>query len=431
MKGQEYLVLVTHVSQSDFGGGASIAAVRLHLALRRAGVDSQMYVRDKRSTDSSVLRYQLPARRILRVRQRLSTEWLDLKYRAQLRNREPGMELFTTDQTSYGRNMVKQMPDCDLINLHWVAGFVDYTTFFTEVATQVPLVWTLHDMNPLTGGCHYTFNCNRYEETCGECPQLGSARIPDLSTRVWQRKQKSYAQIPERGLHIVTPSRWLAGKAQHSALLSNYPITVIPNGVDTTVFSPRDRALARAALEIPSSAHVILFGAASMQNRRKGFRLLNTALNHLGDCSDLWLLSFGGHQEPLEGSMPHIHVGHVENERWLALIYSAADLFVIPSLEDNLPNTVLESMACGTPVIGFDVGGIPEMVRPELSGDLVPAGDVAALGRALSRLLRDSERRQRLSEGSRRLVEQEYSLMVLAERYTRHYQDVLERFRAS
>lgn len=418
-------LIVTHVSSSDISGGAAIAAFRLHQGLRGAGIDSQMYVRRKNSFCDSVRAYARPESSAAWARHLIGAEWLDLDHRRRLRKRPPALELFTSDRSVYRRNMVAQIPQCDLVNLHWVSGFVDYPVFFPEVSATTPIVWTLHDMNPMTGGCHYAFNCVRYTEQCGQCPQLGSNRAQDYSAQIWQRKHRSYAQIPNGNLHFVAPSRWLAEQAQKSTLLSEFPITVIPYGLDTTVFTPRDRRLSRQALEIPLSAKVVLFGAATLQNQRKGFRLLTEALASMTDRRELWLLSFGGRGAPIDGDITHVDIGSVENDRFLALIYSAADLFVIPSLEDNLPNTVLEAMACGTPVVGFDAGGIPEMVRPGISGALVPGGDVSALRQAIEEMLDDDGTRQRMSENCRRIVEQEYPLALQAERYTALYKEIL------
>jgi glycosyltransferase involved in cell wall biosynthesis len=217
----------------------------------------------------------------------------------------------------------------------------------------------------------------------------------------------------------------LADQVKASTLLSRFPVTTIPNGLNPAIFAPRDKTVARNTLEIPPSARVILFGAATLQSRRKGFKLLVEALQTMIDVEDLWLLSFGGLGAPMESRIPHVHMGSIENERLLALIYSAADLFVIPSLEDNLPNTIMESMACGTPVIGFEAGGIPEMVRPGDTGLLAPVGNVSALRDAIAKLLGDRDTRHKLSRNCRRIVEQEYSSARQAERYTSLYREIL------
>ena len=186
-----------------------------------------------------------------------------------------------------------------------------------------------------------------------------------------------------------------------------------------------NNAAARAALQVPQDVQVVLFVADGVDNQRKGLALLVEALAGLTMSDDLFLLILGRGQSTLELSFPHVHLGHVENDRLLPLIYSAADLFIIPSMQDNLPNTVLESLACSTPVVGFDVGGIPDMVRPGETGSLVPAGDVIALRDAISRLLHDHEMRASMSAACRRVAVEEYRLEIQARRYADLYDSIV------
>jgi glycosyltransferase involved in cell wall biosynthesis len=289
----------------------------------------------------------------------------------------------------------------------------------------VPVFWTLHDMNAFTGGCHYDAGCGRYEQSCGTCPQLDSGRPDDVSHRIWLRKKRAFAQIALDQLHFISPSHWLADTLKRSSLLANRPVTVIPYGVDIDDFAPRDRRLARNVLGIPPDAAAILFVADSVENRRKGFARLAEVLADLRDVPNLWAISVGRNKPVANFSAEHLHLGYVDNDRLLSLIYSAADAFAIPSLQDNLPNTVLESMACGTPVVGFDVGGIPDMVRPGVTGFLAPMGDVTAFRVALSTLLQDSVLRAELAANCRRLAKEEYALDIQASHYLRLYKSVV------
>jgi glycosyltransferase involved in cell wall biosynthesis len=335
------------------------------------------------------------------------------------------LEPFTDDRTRFGDQAIAQLPSADVINLHWIRRFIDLRAFFSAVS--VPVVWTLHDMNAFTGGCHYDEDCGKYIKNCGACPQLGSNNDRDLSRKIWKRKEEAYSHISPGQMHIVALCRWMKREVERSSLLGRFPVTIIPNGVDTDQFSPRDGLSMRRALGIPESAKVLLFVAQSTTNRRKGFGLLKKTLQGLQKRrSDLFLLSVGAFDAEMDRSANQLHLGRIQSDRLLSSIYSAADVFVIPSLQDNLPNTVLEAMACGTPVVGFDTGGIPDMVRPGETGWLAEVGDVRALREATEQALSDDGARARIGHQCRSVVEEEYTLEIQAERYRRLYEDVLK-----
>jgi glycosyltransferase involved in cell wall biosynthesis len=359
--------------------------------------------------------------RLRRVLQR-ELIWRDfVRYQS---SRPPGYDSFTDDRSEHGVAPLRQLPFCEVINLHWVAGFLDYQSFFSLLPKDVSLVWTLHDMNPFTGGCHYSEGCSRYTQSCGACPQLGSHKLKDLSHKIWQRKQKAFAKLESDRLHIVTPSIWLAEEAKRGSLLERFPISDIPHGINTEVFSPQDPNSARAALELPQNAKVVLFIAVSTATRRKGFVYLAEALSGLKEIPNLLLVSLGHGKPTIHSDIAHLHLGHIDNDRILSLIYSSAEIFAMPSLEDNLPNCVLESMSCGTPVVGFNVGGIPEMVRQGVTGLLVPPQDVKALRAAITELLQDSAKRTKMAANCRTIATEEYSLEVQVQRYVDLYETI-------
>ena len=366
-----------------------------------------------------------------RLRRRMRREWTACGLARYRMSRPLGYELFSDDRTEYDADLLSQLPPCDVINMHWVAGFVGYEPFSTRAPKHTPVVWTLHDMNPFTGGCHYDYGCSRHADSCGACPQLGSDDAKDLSHQIWRRKRRVFEQVKSGRLRIVTPSRWLAKEAERSVLFGRFPISVVPYGLDTDVFSPRDRRIARAALEVPQDARVILFAADSTDNRRKGFALLTQALAGLANLAALFLVSLGSGMPAIGVSVPHMHLGYLANDRLLSLAYSAADLLVVSSLQDNLPNTVLESLACGTPVVGFNTGGIPDMVRPGVTGLLVPTGNIGGLREAIAELLRDSDARAEMSINCRRIAVEEYALEVQARRYVDLYEKMLTESRKS
>ena len=415
-------IRVVHISANDIRGGAARAAYRLHSALNAAGVVSRMFVRKRTSQDSSASAVKQTngwLRRRLRAwrKQRIKREFE--QYQGIL---GVDYDFFTDDRSIYGNEALEQLPDCDVIHLHWIAGFIDYQTFFPAIARRrIPIVWTLHDMNPFTGGCHYNRGCERFIEGCGACPQLKSSDARDLSRQIFLRKQFAFSQLAPDMLHLVTPSRWLADEARRSALLRRFPVSVIPNGLDTRVFAPRDRRTAREIFNIPLDRNVLLFVAGSLKDVRKGLVFLPQALAHVPNAEHLLLVSVGKTEWATDMNIPYHALGMIDDDRLLSLAYSAADVFVLPSLQDNLPNTVMESLSCGTPVVGFDVGGIPDMVRPGVTGVLTPPKDAAALGSAIAALLNQPERLAEMSVHCRRIALEEYEAALQGRCYHELY----------
>jgi glycosyltransferase involved in cell wall biosynthesis len=384
-----------------------------------------MFVANRGSDDPSVVSYVPPMdfpdglRRVLRR----GLIWSD--FRRYKSSRPSCHECFNDSRSEDGVALLKQLPPCDLINLHWIAGFVDYGSFFARVSGHIPIVWTFHDMNPFTGGCHYDEGCGRFVERCGGCPQLGSKDLHDLSRQIWRRKRNIFQHIEPETLHIVTPSFWLSEEAKRSSLLGRFSSSVIPYGLDTDIFSPRDPNIARAVLGVPQSARVVLFVAGSTNNWRKGFVFLAEALSELSEQPNLFLVSLGRGKPALNSFVDHLHLGYTDNDRLLSFAYSAADVFVISSFQDNFPNTVLEALACGTPVVGFSVGGIPEMVRSGVTGLLAPPGDERALVDAIRHLLENDATRAAMSANCRRIATEEYSLEMQANRYIKLYETLV------
>jgi glycosyltransferase involved in cell wall biosynthesis len=339
-------------------------------------------------------------------------------------SRPDGANYFTDDRTDFRADLMTQLPTCHIINLHLVANFVDFQSFFRVGPRRSPLVWTLHDPNPFTGGCHYYDACRRYNSGCGACPELGSSVTGDLSREIWQRKKAAYSFIPDGRLHLVAPSRWLADEARKSALLGKFPVSVIPYGLDTEVFSPRNRMMAREALDLPRDAKVVLFAAADVKDHRKGFTKLTEALAPLPADSGIHVVALGRNRFSTNIRLPNLSLGFIDNERILSLAYSAADLYVTPTLDDNLPNTVMEAMSCGTPVVGFEVGGVPDMVRNGVSGFVVPRGDTCALRQAILSVLDNPALRTEMSQNCRRIAVEEYGIQLQAQRYLALYQSI-------
>lgn len=267
--------------------------------------------------------------------------------------------------------------EADVVHLHWVnQGFLSLAELRRILQSGKRVVWTMHDMWPCTAICHHAGTCQHYHTHCHDCPLLVRPGRHDLAYRVFGQKQKAY-----RHGHIdfVTCSRWLADQARQSALLAGHDVLTIPNTYDATVFHPASQAEARAALGLPSGVPLVLFASHKVTNAQKGLDYLLRAFAHLTDRR-FGLLVVGQMAEAAEQpalaeqmqSLPFdlYPIGYVTDERRMATIYQAADVFVTPSLEENLPNTIMEAMACGTPCVGFRVGGIPEMIDHRLNGYL-------------------------------------------------------------
>lgn len=383
-----------------------------------------MFVKNKGSEDKTVDEWTPNGSILDGLKDRVKRRWLNYRFRKYRETRPERLEIFSQARTVQGHRVVESIPDADVYNLHWISGFIDPLPFFR--ATEQPVVWTLHDMNPFTGGCHYNVGCRRFEDRCGCCPQLGSNREKDLSRTVWTRRQEAYRSAINTGqLHIVVSSEWLKRETQVSTLLGDAPVHVVPHGLDASTYRPRDTEGLRDTLGIPTDHSIVLFVAQSAQNYRKGFDLLGEALSSLTQ-EKVTLLSIGGAKTALETALSNIHLGAIESDLLLSVFYSLADLFVIPSRQEAFGQTALESMACGTPVVGFNTGGIPDMVRPGETGWLVETGNVKALRNTIETALADEEPRKRMGQRCRKVVEDEYALDVQARRYQELYRELLE-----
>jgi glycosyltransferase involved in cell wall biosynthesis len=384
-----------------------------------------MYVLHKSSADPAVHQF-VPSRgkrtRLFRNARRLA---LNLAMRRYSNRSSAERTFFSDDRSPFYEDFCTGIPQCDLIHVHWAAGFLDYGAFFRWIPESMPLVWTLHDMASFTGGCSYDLGCGRFTQCCGECPQLDSHRETDLTSRSLKRKQKAYSSIDAKRFHVVTPSRWLGEEVGRSSLMSRLGRSLIPYGLNLDVFQPRDRRFAREVLRVPLNARVILFVSHEIHMPRKGFRFLAEALAGMNAKEEVFLLSLGIGTPPELQRFPHAHIPLVSDDGLLSLIYSAADVFVAPSLADNLPNTILESIACGTPVVAFAAGGMPDAVRPRITGLLAKAGDPAELRAAILQLLGNDAQRAEISANCRRIALDEYGLGLQAKRYLTLYEEML------
>lgn len=416
---------IVHVTTEDISGGAARAAHRLHTGLRKMGHDSSMFVANRRSKDPHVTAFDASMDWTSRIRRRIRREQVKRDFARYAASRPAGFEIFSDDRSEFGSDVVKHLPPCDVLNLHWIARYVDYEAFFSAAPKRTPVVWRIADMNPITGGCHVDEGCGRFLTGCGACPQLGSNQSDDLSSQVWKRKQKTFDGVEARRLHLVALNRWMKGNLANHPFLRKFPVTIIPNGVDTDMFAPRDRRFAREILGLPQDATILLFIAVMAEMPYKGFSMLAQALAGLSDVKNLCVVSVGIGKPELGTPIPHVHLGYVTDDRVLVLAYNAADVFVVPSLYDNSPNTVLEAMACGVPVVAFETGGVPDMVQHGVTGLLAPRHDVTTLRASIRELLQETTKREVMGRKSREVALQEYTVPLQTSRYAALYRSML------
>ena len=405
----------------DLRGGAARAAYRLHQGLQRISVPSHMLVQGLSSSDETVLATNQTkcGKGFAKLRPALNA--LPLKLNSQCDSRTYSIQWLPDTIPSRVRQF-----NPDLVNLHWICD--GYLQIESLVMIGKPLVWTLHDMWAFTGGCHYSQACDRYLNACGSCPQLSSKRNLDLSRWVWKRKSHAWKQLQ---LTIVTPSQWLKDCVASSSLLRNFPVTVIPNGIDTEQYRPIDQRLARDLLRLPRESYLLLFGSLhGGADPRKGFALLNAALqvlskSEMGSPIELVVLGASQPKETLELDFRCHYLGRFHDDISLALAYSAADVCVAPSTQENLSNTVLESLACGTPCVTFEIGGMPDLIEHQKNGYMAKPFDAEDLAAGIRWILDEGDRYQQLSEYACQKIKAEFTLQQQAHRYLDLFQETL------
>lgn len=411
---------ILHISQSDIEGGAARGAYWLHNALQQAGTDSNMLVACKDSDNPKVFGKSGKVRKGLQEL-RCKIDSFPLSFYPQ---RDP---LFSLSWLP--NNTLKKIDaiNPDLVNLHWVG--VSFLNPRAIAKIQRPLVWTLRDMWAFTGGCHYAGECQSYMKSCGACPALKSQKKWDLSNFFWQQKNNSFQNLD---ITLVAISHWLAEIAQKSSIFKNKRIEVIHNALDASKFKPMPKEVVKDILGFAPDRKIVLFGAVNAtQEKRKGFQYLVPALQNLARSNlreKLELVVFGSSEpDPAPDlGMKATYMGRLNDDIALALLYAAADVMVVPSLQEAFGKTAIESLACGTPVVSFDSTGLKDIVEHENNGYRARCFSSEDLGAGIHWVLENSERWQKLSRRARQKVEEEFTLEVQARAYLKLYQEVLE-----
>ncbi len=412
-------VLIVNTSQHT--GGAAVAASRLMVALINHGVKAKMLVRDKESDSLTVS--SIPNGLMLQwhfLWERLVI-WLHLHFRRK--------HLFEIDIANCGSDITElpEFKEADVIHLHWInQGLLSLNQIRKILETGKPVVWTMHDIWPATAICHLTLACRRFEQQCQQCRLLpGNSSANDLASRIWRRKQR---MLEGQRITYVACSQWLAGEARRSALLQGQTVLSIPNPIDTHLYHPGDKMNARRQLGLPPEGRIILFASQRVTNINKGVNYFidacRTMVKQHPDCKDTTSIALlGGHAEEIESLLPFATnpLGYVSDERRIVMVYQAVDVFVLPSLSENLPNTIMEAMACGVPSVGFQVGGIPEMIDHKENGYVATYKDPEDLARGIQYVLDEADY-ETLRRHCLQKVAHCYSQQSVAKRYIEVYE---------
>lgn len=414
------------VNTSEKIGGAAVAAGRLREALSTQGIKASLLVRDKQSDALTVTTFPESLANRMRARWAFLAERLAIF----LFNGLNRQDVFQVDIACSGMD-ITQLPEfeqADAIHLHWInQGMLSLGQIKKILRSGKPVVWTMHDMWPCTAICHHAVDCTAFHTGCHDCPYLGKASGKyDLSAQIYRLKEQCYKH---GNIQFVTCSEWLGNHAKQSGLIPENRVHVIPNPISLDIFCPDDKAKVREALGLPVDKKYILFGSVKTSDEKKGGQYFIDACRQLHNLSqaekDQWaVLIMGRDSEELKQAIPleSYSLPFSTDQSKVVQYYQAADVFVTPSLQENLPNMIMESMACGLPCVGFKVGGIPEMIRHQSTGYLATYKDATDLAAGIHYILEDTERYQELSKAARSFVRRHYSEPVVAHKYEQIYQ---------
>ena len=412
--------MILHLSTYQWEGGAAVAASRLNQALRKHGIDSQLLVyRVQRSASGVTAWADTPWKEKL-FWARFSAERLRF-----LPHEKDKSVRFAFSPAAVGVPIERHplVQQADVINLHWINfGFISLAGLERLFSLGKPVVWTIHDMWAFTGGCHYSRSCERFRSHCQFCPYLKKPAEYDLSFEIFEQKKRLLAQAP---LTFVSPSRWLCQLTQEAALTRHLPALAIPNPIDATLFCPKNKPETRRKLGLPLDKNLILFAGANTQDPRKGYVYFQEAMNSLEGGGKSEIVFFGKSQPGAyhKLALPVHDLGKLSDTGEIADTYAACDVIVVSSLEDNLPNMVMEAMACGTPVVGFDNGGIPEMIDHLVNGYVADYRSAESLAEGIRWVLGNNTTGE-LSQSARQKVLETYAEEVIAKQYKELYQSL-------
>lgn len=373
---------IIHISTSDIIGGAALAANRLNKAFNQANETSKMIVLNQCTKHKNISPFIKGKKKYLSKLNFIATEYL--KKRVLI-----PQYTISLGWCGYDLHKLKEFKEADVIYIHWIGfGFLSIKGLAKILELNKPTVVFMHDMWFITGGCHHSFECDKYRNHCSECPKIGNILFNSVVSTTFNLKKRCLTKY--KNLHIITPSNWLADCVRKSALFKNNNIKIIPNLIDTNLFKPIEKLTAVKTLNLPTDKKIILFGAnGGKSDKYKGWDYLISAISQL-ERKDIIIALFGGdvsEDERKQLKFPIYSFDYLYDEYSIILLYNAADVFVIPSLAENFPNTILESLSCGTPVVGFDVGGVPDLIKHKQTGYLAKYKDECDLANGINWIL--------------------------------------------
>lgn len=382
------MIRVVHINTLASGGAAK-ACLRLHQNLQGKVQSKVLFLKERPKKSNGCM----PLDNTFIFFQKWNNPYfIQNRIRAERHRRQSQKQLptktqyepFSLPKTPFDLTKDPHVQNADIIHLHWVSGFVNTAHFFKNL--KKPVVWTLHDMAPFTAGCHYSFRCQNFTQSCRPCFQLKNQTSNQLTSTILRNKRDIFTGQSQ--IHIVTLNKWMCNLVNKSAAMKRLSTYIIPNALVQNSFQPIHKSEARKQLNLPEDTKIWLFIAESVNTYRKGIHLLLPALSQIAKNKSKVITYAIGKFDKASIEAKHIRwMGEVQNEQKLNLWYSAADAFLLPSLQDNLPNTVMESLACGTPVIAFTQGGVSEMIQEGKNGMLCPDLTVESLKKTLYNFL--------------------------------------------
>lgn len=390
---------ILHISTYD-QGGAFKAAYRIHLGLLQQGIESKFLVLYKYSFNQDCVSYLESIPIIQRIFESLKTRIFNFYFSRKYGKNATAFII----RTPYGLHKHKLVLSSDIINLHWVVKFIDIPTFFTYI--KKPIFWTLHDLSPISDGFHYTNDIHKITR----------------NLKAYNHRIKLQYLAKVSNLTLICPSRWIMEKAEKSPFIQEHKKIFLHYGLDFKLFKPQKSNMVKKKLGLSKNSNILLFIADNITDKRKGLKYLLEALSLLR-VGNIELISVGGGKAEIGDGIKHIHLGFISDPVYLSTIYSAANLFVIPSIEDNLPNTMLESLACGTPVVGFKVGGIADTIIDGQNGYLAEEVTPKALADTIRLAITNSAKFDR--NKIRKEAQSQFELFIQANKYIKYYKDSL------
>jgi len=407
-------ILIVNSHESE--GGAARAALRLHNSLLNEKIDCSLLVQKKQSNRIDVLSEE----GLIKKNFNLIRPILDLIPTRFYKGKD--LSLFSPSLLPLSGivDRINQI-NPDIVHFHWICGGMIKIEDISKITA--PIVWTLHDNWAFTGGCHIKGSCEKHKESCGACPRLQSNNKNDLSSKIWKRKMKTFSSISS--LTIIGLSNWLNNLSKESSLFKDRKHFQLPNPIDCDVYKKIDKNRAKELWGLPQDKKIIVFGAMNISDGRKGYNQLKEAIDKI-TSEDVEVLVFGSSRrlDELNSKIKFHYLGFLYDDISMVTLYNAADVTIVPSLEENLSNVIMESLSCGTPVVGFDIGGNSDLIEHKKTGYLAEKMNSEDLARGIDWVLQN-DNYNKISTNSRQKVLNNFESSLVAKKYIALYKDLL------